>query len=103
MPAPAELVRRYQGPVEHPDGKKMWLFLDIRSAEMREGRVVFKYYMNAPTQSTTGDGEVLPDGTIRFDGFRGRLVMKADSIVLQSAGIDGPPYWRLVGRNEVTR
>jgi hypothetical protein len=26
MPAPAELVRRYQGPVEHVDGKKMWLY-----------------------------------------------------------------------------
>lgn len=65
--------------------------------------MAFQYFMNSPTQSVKGDGEVGADGSIRFDGFRGRVVMQNDAIVLRSAGIDGPPYWRLVGHNKRTR
>jgi hypothetical protein len=59
--------------------------------------------MNSPTQSVKGEGEVDAEGSIRFDGFHGRVVTQNDAVVLRSAGIDGPPYWRLVGRNEGAR
>ncbi len=100
---PAQLLRNYQGRVERADGKKLWLYLEIHSIEQRGDRVAFTYFMSSPTETTTGDGEVAADGTIRFDGFRGRVVTRNEAIVLHSIGIDGPPYWRLVGRRDTTR
>ena len=94
----AQLVGVYQGPLQQKDGTKLWLFLEIRAAEDRAGQIAFRFFMNTAAQSETGEGLVDAEGQIRFSGLRGRVARQGRAIVLQSIGIEGPPYWRLVSQ-----
>lgn len=108
LPNAEQLIRNYHGKVQQKDGGKQKLYLQITSASMSAEGTRFKYTLNAPDRREDdtgpyGEGVLDRTGRVTFGGFSGRARIEGDEVVLESVGIDGPPYWHLVGRPRETK
>lgn len=101
-PTAQQLVRNYHGKVERRDGAKNKLFLQITSAVDTPEGIQFKYTLNSPDYRTddtlSKPGMLSKSGHVTFATFSGRARVVDGDVVLESAGIEGPPYWHFVGR-----
>jgi hypothetical protein len=102
LPTAEQLVRNYHGKVQRKNGTKQKLYLQITATSVSAEGTRFKYTLNAPDrrEDDTGpyrSGVVDATGRVTFGGLTGRARAKGAEVILQSVGIDGPPYWYLVG------
>lgn len=98
IPDAVQLVRSYQGSIDGPNGTRQWLRLQITGAQPAATGIEFQYTLNVPDHREDKKGVLEPGGVIRFESFTGHTRVEKNMVIVESEGIDGPPYFHLVGR-----